>query len=165
MVNAYSDRDSKLAERVGAQIAGAIANAQLHADLEREAKEREVLAEIGRIIDASMDVHEVYQQFADQVRLVLPWDRITINVIDEKANEFRMAYVEGLQVPTAEDGAAMPLEGSPTARVVANRSGILLDLEDFVQSGGSPQAVAIFKAGILTALRVPSIVGEQRLGP
>ncbi len=163
-VNAYSDRDSKLAERVGTQIAGAIANAQLYAELEREVKEREVLAEIGRIIDASMDVHEVYQEFADQVRLVLPWDRITINVIDEKANEFRMAYVAGLQVPTAQDGAAMLLEGSPTAQVVANRSGLILDLEHHVKSGGAAPAVAIFKAGILTALRVPLVVGGAAIG-
>ena len=31
--NAYTDRDLRLAERIGAQIAGAIANAQLFSDL------------------------------------------------------------------------------------------------------------------------------------
>ena len=160
----YTERDRNLSERVALQIAGAVANARLHADLEREAKEREVLAEIGRVIDASTDVHEVYQQFADQVRLVLPWDRITVNLLDEEADEFRMAYVAGLHVPEAEAGSVKTLKGSPTAGVAANRSGLVLDLEHHVKSGGAPPAVAILKAGILTALRVPLIVGGAAIG-
>ncbi|MCI0440994.1 MAG: ATP-binding protein [Chloroflexi bacterium] len=43
--NAYTERDLALAERVAFQIAGAVANAQLHAALEREAQERALLQE------------------------------------------------------------------------------------------------------------------------
>ncbi len=43
--NAYTERDLALAERVAFQIAGAVANAQLHAALEREAQERAMLQE------------------------------------------------------------------------------------------------------------------------
>jgi GAF domain-containing protein len=43
-VDSYGDADLELAQRVSAQISGAIANAQLHADLERESNERHVLS-------------------------------------------------------------------------------------------------------------------------
>ncbi|MGH2543010.1 MAG: GAF domain-containing protein, partial [Ardenticatenaceae bacterium] len=46
--NAYTTRDVESAERIAFQIAGAIANAQLLAQVQRQARELEALAEIGR---------------------------------------------------------------------------------------------------------------------
>lgn len=40
--NAYREQDLRLAERIGAQIAGAIANAQLYSDLDRQAWESRI---------------------------------------------------------------------------------------------------------------------------
>ena len=62
----YTERDRNLSERVALQIAGAVANTRLYAELEREAKEREVLAEIGRIVTSSVEIGEVYQRFAER---------------------------------------------------------------------------------------------------
>ena len=75
--DAYIERDLRLAERIGDQIAGAIANARLFADLketeeeqrrnrekaERLAKEMAIIAEIGRLIGSTLDIEEVYERF------------------------------------------------------------------------------------------------------
>ena len=86
--DAYTNEHVALAERIGDQIAGAVDSAQLYASLEeaqvaqrRQSKEQEVLAEIGRIISSSLDIEEVYDAFAEQVRELISFDRLIINII------------------------------------------------------------------------------------
>ena len=90
--------DVKLAERIGNQIAGAIANAQLYIErtqaeeaarrseeeARRLAEENEIMAEIGRIISSTLDIEEVYERFAQEVEKIIPFDRIAINIINPK---------------------------------------------------------------------------------
>jgi PAS domain S-box-containing protein len=52
-LNAYSEKDLRLAERVGNQIAGAIANAQLYAERKRV---EEVLKEYQKAVESSQDM-------------------------------------------------------------------------------------------------------------
>ena len=81
-MNAYTEQHLELAERVANQIAGAVANSQLHSKLQQEAEERDVLAEISRIMSTTMDIDEVYDQFADQVAKLLSFDRMVIESVD-----------------------------------------------------------------------------------
>jgi len=74
--DAYTERDLDLARRVGDQIAGVIANARLHEEVEREAHEREALADIGRIVSSSLDIDEIFESFAERARDLIPFDRI-----------------------------------------------------------------------------------------
>jgi len=64
---AYGPREQALLERLAEQVAPAVENAQLYEELAREARERELLAEIGRIISSSLDIDEVFERFAGQV--------------------------------------------------------------------------------------------------
>ena len=75
----------KVAERVGNQIAGAISNAQLYIERKRAeeaaarlAQENAVMAEIGRIISSTLNIDEVYERFAEEVRKLIPFDRIAV---------------------------------------------------------------------------------------
>jgi PAS domain S-box-containing protein len=61
--HAFTERDLSLASRIGDQIAGAIANAKIHANLKRAEQEMAVIAEIGRIIGSSLNIDEVYERF------------------------------------------------------------------------------------------------------
>lgn len=80
--DAYTDSAVALAQRIAAQVAGAIANANLHAASKRDAAEREMLAEIGRIVSASLDVEEVYEPLADALQKLIPFDRLNVVSID-----------------------------------------------------------------------------------
>ena len=46
------------------------------------ARENAVLAEIGRIINSSLDINQVYERFAKEVGKLIPFDRIAISVAD-----------------------------------------------------------------------------------
>ena len=68
-----AERSTTEPSGVANQIAGAIANAQLHAAVEREASERQALADISRVISSSPNIGDVYEQFVEQVReLIFP---------------------------------------------------------------------------------------------
>ena len=135
----YTESDRAFVERVSNQVAGAISIAQLYGDqqrdkedVERLAREHEVLATIGRVITSSLDVNEVYEQFANQVLQLLPADRIDIVSVDQANWTLTYEYVYGIKVdsPSALPGFTRTLEGSVVEAVVRGKSGILVVPQD-----------------------------------
>ena len=116
--SAYSERHVRLAERVGSQIAGAVANSLLHAQLRyaeseqrRLAEENAVLAEVGRIIGSTLDIDEVYERFAPEVGKLIPFDRLGIGLLDEAQEHTTVAYMSGIQVVEGRKPLGSPATG------------------------------------------------------
>ncbi len=100
---AYSDLDTALASRVSNQIAGAIDNAGLFAELKKadaeltsiviergkSASQNEAIAEIGRVISSTLDIDQVYQAFANQVRNLIDFDVLSICVVEREGGPGR----------------------------------------------------------------------------
>ena len=61
----------------------------------RLANDNAVLAEIGRIITSSLDISEVYARFVEQLRKLIPSDRTTITLLDDKLEVLTNEYVLG----------------------------------------------------------------------
>ena len=163
--NAYADRDIRLAEQIGAQISGAISNARLYAALQREAKEREVLAEIGRIVSSSLDIGVVYQQFADRVAELIPFDRTTIITVDLEGGTLADAYQQGIDVPGRPRGAITPLPGTQAEEVMCKRSAVLIQTEDRDELATRfPGLLPVFDAGIRSFLAAPLISKDLAIG-
>jgi len=170
--NAYTHMHVTLAERVGNQIAGAIANALLHVQIKqaeratkRLAEEMEIIANIGRIVGSTLNIDEVYERFAEEVKKLIPFDRITINVIDHKENMVSTPYVSGIPVPGRQPGETFPLEESLTGEVVWTRSGLILQMEDEDEIARRfPLHLPVFRAGVRSTLKVPLISKDQVIG-
>ena len=133
--NAYAERDLMVAERVGDQIAGAIANAQLYRDQERDkaelaeaAREREGLAAIGRIVSSTLDTDEVFAQFEEQVKSLLPAERIDFVTINSSDGTLTYKHGYGVEqgAPTAHPGFTRPLRGSLAEEVLRRGSGFVV---------------------------------------
>jgi hypothetical protein len=80
--NAYSNKDLSVVNRIADQIAGAVQNSKLLQDVERNAAQAEALAEIGRTINSSLAIDEVYERFASAVATIIPFDRLAVSRID-----------------------------------------------------------------------------------
>ena len=64
-------------------------------EAQRLAEENAILAEIGRIISSAPNIEEVYELFSSKVRMLLPYDRIAINLINKDGTALINRYVEG----------------------------------------------------------------------
>ena len=169
---AYTDKDVRLAERVGNQIAGAIANAQLFIERKRAeeaatrlSKENAIMAEIGRIISSTLNIEEVYERFAEEVRKLIPFDRIALSTSDPESHSSTMAYVLGVEVEDRNQGAVFSLTSSFYEEIIAKRSGILIQTEDESEFAERyPTLFSTFRAGIRSILSVPLISKDQVIG-
>ena len=90
------------------------------------AQENTVMAEIGRIIGSTLNVEEVYERFADEVRRLIQFDGIAVSIINPQENTFFIPYFTGREVREREPGKVVPLTGSGTERVKENRSSLLI---------------------------------------
>lgn len=163
--NAYKSRDMELAERIAAQISGAVANAQLHADVQKQALERLVLNEIGRIISSTLDVEEVYQTFAHRVRTLLPFDSLIINVFDPESAGLRRAYSVGAPDPPDPFALLIPSEGMFVHEIVTRKQPILFcpDHRHAVEKM-YPSMTPMYDRGLRSYIGVPLISNDQVVG-
>ena len=53
-------------------------------EAKRLAQENAIMAEIGRIISSTLNIEEVYERFAEEVRKLIPFDRIAIKIINSQ---------------------------------------------------------------------------------
>ena len=63
------------------------------------ATEYAVLAEISRIISSTLNIDEIYEQFAHQVSLLIPFDRLSISSVDMEAHTVQAVYAVGGDIP------------------------------------------------------------------
>ncbi len=148
---AYGPREAGLAEGVAAQIAGAIASSRLHARTRTEAREREILAELGGIISSSLEIDEVYDQFATQAHRLVAFDRIAISMVDSERKTISPVYVAGLQIAGWGIGSHHSIAGSEVEQAV--RSGRIVRLKN-----------RSLPDGLLSGIAAPLSVRDQVIG-
>lgn len=171
--DSYSERDLDLAMRVAAQIAGALATADLYAErarmsamlLQRE-KESTVLAEMSRVISSSVDIDHVYGEFAKLVQRLIPFSRIVVHLFDPGQGTVTIAYVSGVPVPGLEQGCVYPAaEHAPLQRVMEMRRGVVVDGIKLRRAASSvPTLTAAIELGMVSVIVVPLVVHDQGFG-
>lgn len=177
--NTYTKENLELAEKLGHQIAGAIANAQLFSERKRAeeelrkseeaarrvAQENAIMAEIGRIISSNLNFEEVYEGFAGQVGKLIPFDRLAITTIRPEKRTFNVAYVTGLEVPGRDQGHAISLTRSVIEEALCKRSGILVHMNNEREVVHRyPDLLPSLRAGLRTMIAAPLISKDQVIG-
>ena len=92
---------------------------------ERLAEETAVIAELGRLIGSTLDIHEVYERFAAEARKLIPFDSLMVNLIRTEENALLIAYVAGIDIPGRRKGDRIPFRGSVCEVIARERKGIL----------------------------------------
>ena len=80
------------------------------------AQETGVIAEIGRIISSSLDIEEVYERFAEEVRKLIPFDRILVNLVNSQQGTLTTAYSAGIEIEGRNQGRIFGPIGGPSLR-------------------------------------------------
>jgi PAS domain S-box-containing protein len=131
----------------------------------RLANENAIMAEIGRIISSTPEIEKVYELFAKEVRKVIPFDRIAINIIHSERDVYASAYIMGKDVADHMAWDIVPLAGSLTEEVVRTRSTMFIQTDDKDEViGRFPQLLPNFQAGLQSLIAVPLISKDQVIG-
>ncbi len=122
----------------------------------RLAQEKAIMAELGRLISSTLNIEEVYENFAAEARKVLPFDRILISHIDTEKNVVRNPFIAGEGLQDRNTSEEYPLEGSGHAEVVRTGASLLIQTDDFrAYADRFPGLVSTFQAGFRSILNVP----------
>jgi PAS domain S-box-containing protein len=131
----------------------------------RLAQENAIVAEIGRIVSSTLDMKEIYEHFAEEVRKLIPFDRISVGIIDLDNWTFTLAYVHGVEIEDRDQNSVFPLTGSINEEIVRRRSGVLIQIENESELGGRfPRLSKDFRLGIRSVMTVPLISKDQVIG-
>ncbi|MCX5917161.1 MAG: PAS domain S-box protein [Deltaproteobacteria bacterium] len=123
------------------------------------------LMEISRIIGSTLNIDEVYERFAREVKTLIPFDRISVNLINLQEYSFTHAYVSGEDVPERQAGTVVPLAGSGAEEVLGSRSTLWVREGNRAEVAARFPALApVFEAGFRSSLLIPLISQNQVIG-
>jgi hypothetical protein len=94
------------------------------AERKRLEEVKTLLADIGRVIGSTLDIEEVYQGFSVQVRKLIPFDRLAVDLHRPHEGAVKAAYVFGKEVSGRRKGDVFPLKGSAGEAVMKTRAGL-----------------------------------------
>jgi diguanylate cyclase (GGDEF)-like protein/PAS domain S-box-containing protein len=136
---------------------------------ERLAEETAVIAELGRLIGSTLDIHEVYERFAAEARKLIPFDRIAVNLCNISDNIIITTYVTGMEIPHRLEGNTSPCAGTLTGLVTGERKSLLIQPEDTPEGIAEivrriPELSSTFQAGLRSLLSTPLISRDEAIG-
>jgi PAS domain S-box-containing protein len=121
-------------------------------------QEKASMAEIGRIIGSTLAIEDVYERFADEVRRIIPFDNIAINLIDHDTKTVSVPYVAGIDVPGRRRGEVFPLRGTIAEEAARTRKGFLVHADDIEALAKThPGALPVRLAGLRSIMVLPLI--------
>jgi PAS domain S-box-containing protein len=125
-------------------------------EVKRLSQQNAIMAEIGRIVSSTLNIKEVYERFAEEVRKLIPFDRIVINNIDVEKGTVINVYMAGKGIADRKVGETYRLEGSGNAEIVRRKSSLLIQTEDFTEyKDRFPMLLSTFQAGFRSIMNVP----------
>jgi two-component sensor histidine kinase len=129
------------------------------------ANENAIVAKIGRIISSTLSIEEVYKLFAGEVKNLLSFDRIVINMTDAEKKFLVNPFVEGNHVVGRGQGEIFPLRGTLMETVIRAEKGFITDFQDEDElTAEFPGLLPEFRAGFRSFLSVPLISQQQVVG-
>ncbi len=160
--HAYQPEHVEVAERVSAQIAGALANSRLHARITRIASAREILVQMGRDVSSARDTTELYSSVFKNLRSILPVDRGVVALIDKDEEALFVDHVDGLEVDGLGKGDAVPLKDL-SSEILSEPLISVAGIKDD-STPDDPVNRELPQAGLNSNIRVPLRVRDSVMG-
>jgi PAS domain S-box-containing protein len=136
-------------------------------DSERKRAEEEiaVLAEIGRVINSSLNISEEYERFAAEAKKLIPFDRITVNLSNIRENIVTVAYVSGAGPSNYKQGESFLLAGTLVEEILRKRTGLIIQSEKMDELVSQlPRFSSLFQEGLRSLIDVPLIYKDEAIG-
>lgn len=121
-----------------------------------------ILAEVGRIMNSSLEIEDVYDRFTKELQKLLPFDWVSNATIDADRGTVTIDYQWGPQPQPAPTGTVIPLAGSLTESVLLNRQPIVISVSSVEQTAREyPGLGRLLRRGARSFLGVPLIYRDE----
>jgi PAS domain S-box-containing protein len=132
----------------------------------RLAQENAIVAEIGKILSSSLKIEEVYESFAEEVRKLIPFDRLMVGLNNIEKGTVAVTYVSGLNMDGRRAGEVYPLRHSGNEMVMKTRKGFLIQPESVeeLERGQLSNLITTFRSGFRSIMSAPLIWRDQVIG-
>ena len=100
----FTRDDQNFLRRVAAQAASALEKSRLIEQAKAEAETQEAIARIGRVVSDDLDLEFVYRRVAEELKKLVPYDRIAISLYDEESQNLSVDFFAGIEIPGADRG-------------------------------------------------------------
>lgn len=163
--NAYGGDHLDLAQKIADQIAGAIAGQITVAELQRESRQREWLADISRVASSSDSIEDVFSPLAQLVGQLIPIDRMGLTILENEEHVPVGLLSHGIGLPDLTPNALPPSRGQITALLRQLKKPTILDPtspdapEDVVDTAKIAE-----KSGLVSWLAAPLFWGDRHVG-
>ena len=149
-----SEDEADLLQRVANQIAPAIQNARLTADLTRTLEERRVVAAIGRAASSETQTRRIFAVVAEELESIIPFDRFAATIAIPETRDLEVSYVQGSHCEGREEGSIIGTPIEDDIRELRARRSILRSYESL--NDIADQGIA--KAGLYSWIQI--VLGE-----
>jgi len=158
-VTEVKDHNEQLVQEVSERALVQDALQQSESEARQLAHENEALAEIGRVINSSLDLDEVFEGFARQVAEIIPFDRLSISFYDLDKGTSTVAYSAGaVRIPGRMSGDTVPIDGTMAGEVNATQSTLVLqDISREHIERLFPALLPSFDVGLRSFIGVPLV--------
>ena len=130
------------------------------AELAKVNEVMDLVDEVARIVTSTLDIDEVNEKFALQVKKLVDLDQMSITLIDYERNNYEIKYLFGEQSPHRSVSATVPLEGATTGQVA--NTGRTLVQQDIARNARSPIGDEYLQMGLHSNIKIP-LVSEGRV--
>jgi len=165
---AYQARQIASAEQVAIHIAGAVHAANQFIIFENESRERDQLAEIGRIVSSTLDIESVFASFTEAARKLVPFDRLAISIIDTENNLISDTFVAGQRLNNGNMSGTVSLADSAVpSEVYESHHVFIADAKTLLarsRSDASNDNRERIAAGLISAMYVPVVLQGTIVG-
>ena len=166
---AYDGGDLALAERIGSQIALAVALSHRIEGMRRQAdgatKESAVFAEMGKALASRPNVQEAYSAVLDLLRGMVSFDRVGVATVDGEDGTLMYRYVEGTEEAGFRPNAPQQLDGTTVQEAVSAGAGFIVQkAAPEAITSRFPALVTGVNSGLRSFVEAPIFVGGQIAG-
>jgi two-component system NtrC family sensor kinase len=156
-----SDR-TRLLTAIANGLGGLLENASLREEARQQATEIKIIGEVARIITSTLTIDQVYEQFATEMKRLVPFDRVNINVINPASGRFTIRYLLGQEVAGRQVGAVLPMAGTLTGQAAATGTTVIRDdIATGPPRSGDPEYLQV---GLRSSITVPLVSKEKLRG-
>ncbi|MCH7737938.1 MAG: PAS domain S-box protein [Chloroflexi bacterium] len=131
----------------------------------RLSQEHEVIAEVGRVIGSTLNVEEVFELFAAEVKRLISFDMIAASLVNHSQQTTTIRYWSGPAEFREKIQTTVPLSGSVTGEVVASGKPVIVQgmsqkwiRQNFIHLSDS------HRGGVLSWLGVPMVNRGETIG-